>query len=47
MQIKSTKTTCLFFKDSWILSYFWHSSWHNLSYISGKVAKPYILDSQQ
>ena len=26
---------------------FWHSKWHNLSYISGKVAKPHILESPQ
>ena len=47
IQMESTKITCLFFKGSWILFYFWHSNWHNFGYISGKVAKPHILESPQ
>ena len=26
--MKNTKTTRLLFKDTWILTYFWHSHWH-------------------
>ena len=47
IQIENTKTTRLLFKGSWILLYFWHSNWHNFGYISGKVAKPHILESPQ
>ena len=35
------------FKGSWVLTYFWHSSWHYFGYISGKVAKPHFLESPQ
>ena len=41
----NTKTTRLLFKGSWILTYFWHSSWLYFGYISGKVAKPHLLES--
>ena len=47
MQMENTIATCLLFKGSWILSYFWHSNWQNFGYISGKVAKQYFLESQQ
>ena len=41
---KTLKQPVYFFKSSWILLYFWHSNWHNFDYISGKVAKPHILE---
>ena len=47
IQIENTKTARLLFKGSWILPYFWHSNWHYLGNISGKVAKPYCLESPQ
>ena len=45
--MKNTKTARLLFQGRWILLYFWHSNWHNFGYISGKVAKPHILESPQ
>ena len=47
MQMESTKATRLLFRGSWILAYIWHSNWHNVSSISGKVAKLHFLKSQQ
>ena len=45
--MENTKTASLLFKGSWILTYFWHSSWHYFGYISEKVAKPHFLESLQ
>ena len=45
--VENTKSVRLFFKGSWILLYFWHLNWHNFGYISGKFAKPHILESPQ
>ena len=47
IQIENTKTTCLLFKGSWILPYFWHSNLHYFGYISEKVAKPHFLEIPQ
>ena len=47
IQMENTKATGLLFKGSWILTNFWHSSWHYFGYISGKIAKPHILESPQ
>ena len=47
IQIENTETTTLFFEGSWILPYFWDSSWHYFGYISGKVAKPHFLEKHR
>ena len=44
---KTLKQPICFLKAVKFCSTFWHSSWHNFSYISRKVAKPRFLESPQ
>ena len=36
----------LLFKGSWILTYFWHSSWHYFGYIFRKITQKYSFKGQ-
>ena len=36
----------LLFKGSWILTYFWHSSWHYFGYIFRKITQKYSFNGQ-
>ena len=45
--MEKIKATRLFFKDHWILAYFWDSNWDNFGYILGKVAKLLFFESPQ
>ena len=44
--MENTKTTRLLFKGSWILTYFWHSSWHYFGYIFRKITQKYSFNGQ-